>query len=116
MGRAMAPSPIIHGGFMANHVSNRLTVKGDAEKVLKVFEAIKGEYKDGKERPIDFDKIIPMPNILAFVGKGRTILNGEKVDSWWTDADAAFNASNKRPDRLLTSEEKSEIAKTGFPD
>ena len=101
---------------MPNHISNRLTITGEAEKVAKVFDAIKGEYKSGEDRPIDFNKIIPMPKILPYVGKGRTNLNGEAVNSWWTDADAEFNDPNKKPNRLLTTEEKAEIAATGFPD
>ncbi len=101
---------------MPNHISNRLTILGDPGKVSKVFDAIKGIYADGKERLIDFDKIIPMPEVLKNVGRGSNTIEGQRVSTWWTDNSVDDNDPNKKPDRLLTSHELREIAKTGFSD
>ena len=101
---------------MPNHVSNRLTITGDTDQVSKVFDAIKGEYADGKERLIDFNKIIPMPEILKNVGRGRNTIDGTTVEAWWEDNSTTYSDPNKKPERLLTAAEKREIAKTGYPD
>lgn len=49
---------------MPNHVTNRLTIIGDENKIKECLNAIKGVWKDYPEddnRRIDFNKIIPMP-------------------------------------------------------
>lgn len=49
---------------MPNHIQNRLQVIGDNQEVQKVLTHIKGNYDDGKEMQIDFNKIKPMPKEL----------------------------------------------------
>ena len=66
---------------MPNHISNRLTITGNAEPVANVFDAIKGLYSDGKERLIDFNKIIPMPEVLKNVSRGSNTIDGQRVSS-----------------------------------
>ena len=44
---------------MPNHVSNRITIHAEPERVQEILEAIK--YDDYKIGSIDFNKIIPMP-------------------------------------------------------
>jgi hypothetical protein len=41
---------------MPNWVTNKVVITGKAETITKIIEFIKGE-----DRPIDFDKIVPMP-------------------------------------------------------
>jgi len=47
------------GGRMPNNIQNRLRVEGNSEKVNALMDLIRGK----KER-IDFNKIIPMPDIM----------------------------------------------------
>ena len=50
---------------MPNHVTSRLNVSGDKEKVKELFEAINGGVdEEGNPVLIDFNKIIPMPEEL----------------------------------------------------
>lgn len=49
---------------MPNHVTNKLTIYGDENKIKECLSAIKGIWKDypkENNRRIDFNKIIPMP-------------------------------------------------------
>lgn len=50
---------------MPNHITNRLIIKADNQKVEKVIEFLKGEpYNDGSLRYIDFNKIVSIPEGL----------------------------------------------------
>lgn len=51
---------------MPNHVTNRLRINGTPEQVTEVREAIKGVWEKEPEvpRPMDFNKILPMPEGL----------------------------------------------------
>lgn len=49
---------------MPNHIQNRLQVIGDNDEVQKLLNHINGNYDDGKEMQIDFNKIKPMPKEL----------------------------------------------------
>lgn len=49
---------------MPNHVTNKLTICGDENKIKECLSAIKGvwiDYPKENNRRIDFNKIIPMP-------------------------------------------------------
>lgn len=50
---------------MPNHVATKIEFYGDRENINKVLELIKG-----KERCIDFEKIIPMPKTLHLISGG----------------------------------------------
>lgn len=49
---------------MPNHVSNILTIIGEHTDVKHVLESISGINEDGKLIPLDFNKVIPMPESL----------------------------------------------------
>lgn len=51
---------------MPNHITNRVIVEGPEAEVQKFFDFIKAPKpnKDGTINPIDFNKIIPMPDAL----------------------------------------------------
>ena len=50
---------------MPNHVTNVLTLKGEAQRVLEVIEYVSGEPDaSGFRRGFDFEKIIPPPDNL----------------------------------------------------
>jgi hypothetical protein len=47
---------------MPNHITNRLIIKADNQKVEKVIKFLKGKpYDNGSLRYIDFNKIVPIP-------------------------------------------------------
>ena len=66
---------------MPNHTYNKLTIQGDKPQLDAVKEAIKGESTDGDEVPLDFNRLIPMPDILTKTASGGITLDvdGEKL-------------------------------------
>jgi hypothetical protein len=53
---------------MPNHVTQILTVEGEAGLVKKLFESIQGEGEKGTKIPIDFNKIVSIPEIYKKIG------------------------------------------------
>lgn len=49
---------------MPNHITNRLTITGNADAVKLLLSTIATTHEDGRHIPIDFGKIVPMPNEL----------------------------------------------------
>jgi hypothetical protein len=99
---------------MPNHISNRLTIEAKPEQVNAILVAIQVRDTDGAEMPIDFNRIMPMPEVLKNTGSGYSTFDGKRVESWWTDNQHSYNHPDRKPDRLLTDEEQAAIAKTGF--
>jgi hypothetical protein len=62
---------------MPNHITNRLTIIGAIEDVLKVREAIKGTKED---QFIDFNKIAPIPKELEGTVSPMRIISQEEYD------------------------------------
>jgi len=62
---------------MANHITNRLTIIGAIEDVLKVRETIKGDKED---QFVDFNKIAPIPKELQGTVSPMRIISQEEYD------------------------------------
>ena len=60
---------------MPNHISNILTIEGDAKRVAQIKSDIISVDEEGYIRHIDFNKIIPMPESLH-ITSGSTTSNG----------------------------------------
>jgi hypothetical protein len=60
---------------MPNHISNILTIEGDAKRVAQIKNEILSVDEDGNIRHIDFNKIVPMPESLN-ITSGSTTDNG----------------------------------------
>lgn len=97
---------------MANDISNRLTIEAGSGQIITVMTAIRGP--DFSEAVIDFNRIIPMPEVLKNTGSGSTTIDDKRVDAWWTDNSLRWDHPDRKPDRLLTNEETAAIASTGF--
>jgi hypothetical protein len=93
---------------MPNHVTNVLKVSGTNYTVKRMLEEIGGESND-PDYPcvIDFSKIVPMPELLSHIGKGRTTIDGVDYDRWYYDADP--NGGYSTVDRPLTRGELIEL-------
>jgi hypothetical protein len=50
---------------MPNWISNRLVGKGSSERIRNFLQVIKG-----KKQPVDFERIIPSPEIIRHARKG----------------------------------------------
>lgn len=60
---------------MPNHISNILTIEGDAKRVAQIKSDIISVDEEGNIRHIDFNKIIPMPESLN-ITSGSSTSNG----------------------------------------
>ena len=60
---------------MPNHISNILTIEGDAKRVAQIKGEIISVDGDGNIRHIDFNKIVPMPESLN-ITSGSSTSNG----------------------------------------
>ncbi|HEX4283685.1 MAG TPA: hypothetical protein VHZ28_01245 [Terracidiphilus sp.] len=94
---------------MPNWTSNQLIIEGDRAKVIAAAQFIKSD-----QRVIDFDKIIPMPDILKNTGSGNTTIDGRNVEVWFQDNSIEDHSERHKTERLFTEAELAKLAKTGF--
>jgi hypothetical protein len=66
---------------MPNHISNILTIEGDAKRVAQIKSDIISVDEEGYIRHIDFDKIIPRPKSLD-ITSGSSTSNGIAILKW----------------------------------
>lgn len=78
---------------MPNHITNRLIIDGATEEVAKVFDFLQSDTPDsnGYYAPIDFNKIIPMPESLDIASSsegedGKKYLLGMSGNSLQVDS------------------------------
>lgn len=98
---------------MPNHISNRLTIHGTQEQVAAITAAVCSLAADGDELLIDFNRIVPMPEVLKNTGSGFNTIDGKRVESWWSDGSLPFGHPDRKPDRLFTDEEQAALAAAG---
>lgn len=99
---------------MPNHCFNQLEIywwdEEDSPNARKIYEAI-STRNDEEELYIDFNNIIPMPDILRNTGSGARTLKDEHgndyaVRTWINDADGTA--------RLPTPAETQELHRIGY--
>jgi len=91
---------------MPNWTSNRIYVEGDPVDLRSFLEAVKWE-----DQLFDFNRLIPMPEILKHTGSGGQTIDGKDVTSWYI-------VKPQQPDspeevRLFTPEEEAELTSIG---
>ena len=93
---------------MPNWTSNRLRAEGSPQQVSEFLEKIKGE-----NGILDFNSIIPMPELLKHTASGATTIDGQKLREWYVVE--AADRKNKIPaiERLFTADEEAELARIG---
>jgi hypothetical protein len=84
---------------MPNHVKNRITFIGEGKNVQEVLDLIKGE-----DSPLDFNRLIPMPDSLNLVS------GGQERESISLFADAFINAPEKLNFLAIPTSKQVEIA------
>lgn len=94
---------------MPNWITNRLTIQGDPSKVSEVAHSIKAH-----NYPVDFNKIIPRPEILNNTATGMTTINGRTVTDWYVDNSIEDREQRKATERLFTPSEEAQLTALGF--
>lgn len=87
---------------MPNWTYNHLEVSGEKKHLDYFLARVKGEND-----VIDFNAIIPMPEIIKNTGSGSKEFNGVMHHNWYAN-------STDKIERPLTAEELVELDKTGF--
>lgn len=57
---------------------NTIRARGTPQELRAFIEAVKWE-----DKVFDFNRIIPMPELLKHTGKGSRTIDGERVESWY---------------------------------
>jgi hypothetical protein len=93
---------------MPNWTSNMIYAEGSPEQISEFLEKIRGA-----RGVLDFDSIIPMPELLKHTGSGARAFGGEDCREWYVIEPADY--SNDKPEkiRLFTAEEEAELTKLG---
>jgi hypothetical protein len=94
---------------MPNWTSTRITVEGDQADIRSFLEAVKWE-----DQLFDFNRLIPMPEILKHTGSGGRTIDGKDVSSWYIIAPQTPDSPEKV--RLFTPEEEADLAAIGHRD
>lgn len=89
---------------MPNHVTHTVIITGSAEAIKAFHEAF-----ITKEGNLDFQKLLPRPEILNRTSSGFCKIDGRNVDSWIEDIDE----NGKGTPRLLTKVEQAELDAIG---
>src|SRR5258708_3022547 len=63
---------------MPNWTANIIRALGTPKDLRAFLEAVKWE-----DKIFDFNRIIPMPEILRHTGKGCRVIDGERLESWY---------------------------------
>jgi hypothetical protein len=90
---------------MPNWTSNHISAEGEAADIRAFLEAVKWE-----DKIFDFNRLIPMPELLKRTGSGFRTIDGKNVESWIEDEDS----KGKAVARCFTSEEHRELEQIGY--
>lgn len=97
---------------MPNWTANRIHAEGEPADLRAFLEAVKWQ-----DELFDFNRIIPMPEMLKHTGCGAQEIDGTKTDAWYI----VRRWSPDEPEqpeqvRLFTPEEERELAALGHRD
>jgi len=95
---------------MPNWTSNSIRIDGSESDIRAFLEAVKWE-----DEIFDFNRIVPMPELLKHTGSGNRMIDGEPVTAWYVvnpDAPLAEDDTIRR----FTSEEEAALKEIGYTD
>jgi hypothetical protein len=97
---------------MPNWTSNRIYAEGTQADLHAFLEAVKWE-----DELFDFNRIIPMPELLRHTGSGQREIDGKKVEGWYIVKHAKYDPPHEKEQvRLFTPEEEAELKAIGHRD
>lgn len=91
---------------MPNWTSNFITIKGDPQDIRAFLDAVRSE-----DQLFDFQKIMPMPELLRKTATGRTVIGGKSVTSWYVVREASLETPEEI--RAFTPEEQTALRDIG---
>jgi hypothetical protein len=92
---------------MPNWTANTIRALGTPKDLRAFLEAVKWE-----DKVFDFNRIIPMPELLKYTGKGCRIIDGQRVESWYV-LDHTTPLPKNEHVRRFTAAEEAELEAVG---
>jgi hypothetical protein len=92
---------------MPNWTSNRLYIEGNPSDIREFLDAIRSQ-----DQLFDFNRIIPMPELLRETATGHCFIDGKPVTSWYVGREAS--AGNPEEVRAFTREEECALRDIGY--
>jgi hypothetical protein len=89
---------------MPNWTSNRLYAEGSPEQISEFLETVKG-----KNGVLDFNAIIPAPELLSHTASGARNVDGKEVTEWYVIAEADHVENRPAKVRIFTPDEEAEL-------
>jgi Ferredoxin-like domain in Api92-like protein len=93
---------------MPNWTSNTLRIEGSEPDLRAFLDAVKWQ-----DQIFDFNRIIPMPELLKHTGSGYQTLDGKEVHEWYVIGNEADLLFNDKSVRLFTPEEEATLKALG---
>ena len=90
---------------MPNWTSNHISIEGEAADIRAFLEAVKWE-----DKIFDFNRLIPMLELLKRTVSGFMTIDGKKVESWIEDKDS----EGKTVPRCFNADEQRELEQIGY--
>jgi hypothetical protein len=91
-----------------NWTSNRLYAEGSPEQISDFLQTVKG-----KNGVLDFDAVIPAPELLSHTASGARNIDGQEVTEWYVIAEADHAENRPAKVRIFTPEEEAELNNIG---
>jgi hypothetical protein len=96
---------------MPNWTSNTIRAEGDEIDLRTFLDTVKWE-----DRIFDFNRIIPMPELLKHTGSGGRTIDSTKVSEWYVISPEKDSLADDTSVRLFTPEEEAMLAEIGHRD
>lgn len=100
---------------MPNWTSNTIRLEGDPDQIREVLERVRGPTP---EQALDFNRIIPMPQLLRHTAKGRRTFDGRDYESWYViNPDLGWgDDGHDQNERPFTPDEEAALRDIGYSD
>jgi hypothetical protein len=91
-----------------NWTSNSIRIEGPEADLRGFLQAVKWQ-----DEIFDFNRIIPMPDLLRHTSSGRRKIQGKEVSEWYVIGNGTDALTNDHAVRLFTSEEEATLKEIG---
>lgn len=92
---------------MPNWTLNCIKIEGEARDIREFLAAVRSQ-----DKIFDFNRLIPMPELLKRTGTGYEIIDGKKVTSWYVVREASLESPEEV--RAFTPEEEAVLRDIGY--
>ena len=92
---------------MPNWTLNRINIEGEERDIREFLDAVRSQ-----DKIFDFNRLIPMPEMLKRTGTGSHMIDGKKLTSWYVVREASVDSPEEV--RAFTPEEEAVLRDIGY--